>query len=481
MIIFIFLRTVISVYMANNVITPIYEAKVKILIEKPEETKDPFAEELNVAIEGEGSNDIKTQGEIIKSNPIIEEVVKRLKLEEREIPLTFTELCLDFIKSLLPTKSSTQKEDEKKDVFRKVVNNLKNNLKIESIKSTNIITISVIDSDDKMAAKIANTIVQVYIDQSLEIKSTEARNTYNFVTEQLKIMDSKLKSCEEAIKNFKEREGIISLSAEVETKVTNLSKFEADYYELQAQKKELQESYENFKKQLKLQDEKIISATTISENSIVKSLKADLTSLEISLPTLLEKYGKNHPKIMEVKSKINEVTSRLKDEVEKVINQEMLTLNPIHENIKEKLIIYESEINAFDAKGKALLTIIDRLKSGVENLAAKELILARLTRDLSFTEEIYNILLQKQQESLIEEAIKIANIRIVEPALVPKKPITPNKDMNLFIGILVSLMFGITFAFILEYLNHSFKTEKDIEEYLKLPVLGLIPKKKIRS
>jgi polysaccharide chain length determinant protein (PEP-CTERM system associated) len=486
MIILIFLITVIVVFIGNNITRPTYVAMVKVLIEGPKGVEVPFAEELDVGVGR--SNMIKTQTQIIKSNPIIEEVVRRLKLDERQIAPTLVELCIDSIKSFIkeiimwPLKFLPKKESDEEEIisshFRKVVEKVKGTIQIVPIKATDIIIVGVKDHNPYMAAKIANTIVQVYIDQSLDIKSSEARNAYYFITEQLKIMKAKLKKFEDALKNFKEKEGIISLPAEVESKVASLASFEAEYYTLQAQKKQLKTSCENLREEFKLQEEKIISSTTISENPIVKTLKANLTSLEVELPTLLKKYGKNHPKVMEVKSKINEVTSRLRSEVEKVISHEISTINPIHENIKQKLITLETDINALDAKEKALITTIDEYKSKLENLAEKELILARLTREVTSTEKMYNILLEKQQEAMISEAIKIGNIRVVEPALVPTKPISPNKSRNLLIGVLVSLMVGVTLAFILEYLDHSFKTPEEIEEYLKLPVLGLIPKKK---
>ncbi len=480
MIILIFLITVITVFIATSVQIPTYMAVVKVLIEGPKGIETPFSEELSEVSLQRGTNILKTQSEIIKSNPIIEEVVRRLKLDERKTPPSFSEQCLtsmsSFIKNLLPMNH--KEEEISLSHFQKVVERVKSIVQIKPVGTTDIIAVGVTDYDPNMTAKIANTIIQVYIDQSLDIKSSEARNTYYFITEQLKTMKPKLNEFEDALKNFKEKEGIISLPSEVQSKVSSLSSFEAEYYKLQAEKKELKTSCEELRDKIKLQEEEIISSTTISESPIVKNLKLDLTSLEISLPTLLKKYGNSHPKVMEVKSKIDEVTSKLRTEVEKAISSEVATLNPIHENIKEKLITLETQINASDAKEKALITIIDGYKTKLENLAEKELILERLTREVTSTEKMYNILLEKQQEALIAEAIKIGNIRVVEPALVPVKPISPSKSQNLLIGTLISLMVGITLAFILEYLDHSFKTPEDIEESLKLSVLGLIPKKR---
>ncbi|MEW6620654.1 MAG: GumC family protein [bacterium] len=483
MIILIFLFTIIMVIIGNNLQRPTYLSIVKVLIEGPKGVEVPFSEELSEVSLARGSDVLKTQSEIIKSNPIIEETVRRLNLDKRRITPTFSEKCINSIKSsikkIIPGHLLPEKDrGEGLSHFRIVVNKVKESVQIVPIKTTDIIMVGVTDHNAKMSAKIANTIVQVYIDQSLDIKSSEARNAYYFITEQLKTMESKLKKYEDNLKQFKEQEGIMSLPTEVQSKVASIANFEAEYYKLQANKKELNENYRNLKEKFKLQDEKIISSTTISENPIVKDLKAELTSLEIKLPTLLKKYGKTHPKVREVESEIKEVTARIKSEVEKVISQEVSTLNPIHENIKEKIIMFETEINALESKGNALITTINEYKSKLEGLAEKEMVLAMLTREVESTEKMYNILLEKQQESMISEAIKIGNIRIIEPALVPLLPIKPTKTRNLLIGALCSIMVGITLAFILEYINHSFKTPEDAEGYLKLPVLGLIPMKK---
>ncbi|MFH1563002.1 MAG: GumC family protein [Nitrospirota bacterium] len=490
MIILIFLTTVITVFIANNIVRPSYVSMAKVLIEGSKGITAPFTEELGDVALQRGTDVLKTQIEIIKSNPVIEEVVRRLKLDKRKITPTLSQKLITSIESsaqkilMLPMELFPGKAKKEIKIpishFRMVVEDVKTVIHIEPIKATDIIMVGVVDNDPYMAAKIANTVVQVYIDQSLDIKGSEARNSYYFITEQLKLMKSKLKNFEDALKNFKEQEGIISLSADVASQVSSLSSFEAEYYRLQAEKKELQEGCDNLRKKFKLQDKKIISSTTISDNPIVQNLKANITSLEVELPTLLKKYGKTHPKIMEVKSRIKEATSKLKTEVEKVVSSEVSTLNPIHENIKEKLIASETQINALEAKGNALVTTIDKYKSRLEDLAEKEMMLGQLSREVVSTEKMYNILLEKQQEAMISEAIKIGNIRVVEPALVPVEPISPRKTRNLLIGVLCSLMVGLTLAFILEYLNHSFKTPEDIEEYLKLPVLGLIPKKKNR-
>ena len=64
----------------------------------------------------------------------------------------------------------------------------------------------------------------------------------------------------------------------------------------------------------------------------------------------------------------------------------------------------------------------------------------------------------------------------MDRAIVPINPISPNKKLNLAIAFFLGLMISVGIVFLLEYLDSTIKTESDVEKYLDLPVLGVIPK-----
>ena len=105
-----------------------------------------------------------------------------------------------------------------------------------------------------------------------------------------------------------------------------------------------------------------------------------------------------------------------------------------------------------------------------------ELLLAQLERDVRVSENIYLILLEKYQESRINEVMEFGNIIIIDKALPPDEPIKPRKMLNLAIGGILGLMFGTLLIFFLEYMDNSIKNTEDVENILQLPVLGVIPK-----
>ncbi|MBM0065889.1 YveK family protein [Alkalicoccobacillus gibsonii] len=79
-------------------------------------------------------------------------------------------------------------------------------------------------------------------------------------------------------------------------------------------------------------------------------------------------------------------------------------------------------------------------------------------------------------EAEIPEIMNVDNVNILSPATVGDdiKPISPNPLANILISAVVGLVFGIGLAFLLEFLDTTIKTEKDLEDALDLPVLGAI-------
>lgn len=75
----------------------------------------------------------------------------------------------------------------------------------------------------------------------------------------------------------------------------------------------------------------------------------------------------------------------------------------------------------------------------------------------------------------VKETMKIDNVQIIDRAVVPENPVSPRKLLNMAIGAVLGFMAGVFLTFLLEYLDNTIKTPKDVERVLNLPVLGTIP------
>ena len=92
--------------------------------------------------------------------------------------------------------------------------------------------------------------------------------------------------------------------------------------------------------------------------------------------------------------------------------------------------------------------------------------------------ETYNII-SSVSDSFISTAIKFtpgANIQLLNKPKLPTKPVKPDKRLNIAIAFFIGLLISIILAYILEYMDDTIKEEHDVEKYLKLPVIGTIPR-----
>ncbi|MBA3053148.1 MAG: polysaccharide biosynthesis tyrosine autokinase [Candidatus Omnitrophota bacterium] len=136
--------------------------------------------------------------------------------------------------------------------------------------------------------------------------------------------------------------------------------------------------------------------------------------------------------------------------------------NPLLQRLKGDLISLQVKLASLSTKYKDNYPEIIGLKKAVDIMKEK------------IREETLNIISSIKSE--LEGKLTVNNIRVIDTAETPKKPILPNKRKNLLLGSFSGLALGILAAFLLEFLDNSIKTKDDIEHYLSVPFLGYIPR-----
>lgn len=93
---------------------------------------------------------------------------------------------------------------------------------------------------------------------------------------------------------------------------------------------------------------------------------------------------------------------------------------------------------------------------------------------------IANTMAQEFSKAVIEIK-KVDSVSIIDTAVIPNKPIKPNKTLNVLIAFVVGLMASVGLIFLLEYMDNTVKTSSDVEKLLGIPVLGIIPDYEMRK
>lgn len=440
--------------------TPTYEAQCMVIVDSQSRVErtlfdvGPFSQQVTM---------INNQVQILKSRLLAEKVISSL-----------LESGLQDSLSLFRVENP---EDLHVGYRRYFARHLQEELSIEPVRDTDVIKIKVKAPSPQEAAFLANKVAEVYQNLDREFSRGEISQVVTFLRDQLQKKEESLRAAEEALRKFQQDEGIVALSQETQEMVKQLVEFESLYQEAVTDRKTYEKRLEYLKSQL---------------GELRRTLETDLA--DISHPLILElrqKIAESEAKLVNFKAqgipesypdfkKENERLASLKRTLTEETKKVLLARYPVHDPLKpyqeilEKIITAETEVEALQAKEDALKKIVDQHLLKLDTLPEKSLKLARLERAKKLNENLYMMMKEKYEESRITRAGQIGKIRIVDPAVPPEFPISPKKKLNLILATLVGLGLGIGVVFFLEYLDNSVRTVEDVER-LQLPLLGSIP------
>jgi len=185
--------------------------------------------------------------------------------------------------------------------------------------------------------------------------------------------------------------------------------------------------------------------------ALIARLNQKLVDLNTDRAALLINYTPKHPQVAELDAKILSV----KQEMIRELEAKLRTMTERENSIKES---------------------IARFKERYITLPKAALQLASLEREVKVNGDLYANLKQKHQEFLIRGAERIEEVSIIEPAVTPGSPKNaPKATLNLMLSSLIGVLLGFVLAFVRESMDTSIGTIEGVEEFLKVPVLGVIP------
>lgn len=348
------------------------------------------------------------------------------------------------------------------------------------IKNTYLVLLKAKSQSPELAARIANTLAREYINYSLATIREAARGSKEFIESQISTFGEELNKAEEQLREFKEKTGIFLLDESAKEIITSLAQYEVAKEQAVVELYEMESSIDNLEEELS-KDEATYGAykrmalfPTISNSPIIVSLKEKLRELEVKRQELLRGDEKSL-ELTEVENKIKETEIAIESTTQKIVLAGPSVSDPIFQSIIHQIITNQTRAIALQSRIDALNHIIARQNYRLKQLPEAEVQLAQLERQKMANEEIYTMLLGKLEESKIAESMQISEARIIDVAMIPDHPVSPKPRQNTVIGFVFGLLVGVGLALLLEQLDTSIKSSKEIEELTGLSVLATIP------
>lgn len=405
---------------------PIYQATAVVKFERTTTLVGLLVETISVS----SGDNLATQAAIVRSFPVLERAAKALRL----IP---ADLDSEAIK--------------RNPRYVQLLSDLRAHVTAAPEENTTLINITVTSPDASQAARSANAVAQAYREENVLTRNRQIRDARRFIEEQLAEVAGRLRKAEDGIRALKERWGFVSLSEETSAILARLNTLEAEHEKV----RQIQQETAN---QIKaLQDPRVVAGQvpprifTDAGDPTIAKLNSSLLDMGVERENLLATLTPRHPRIQELNARI--ATAR--------------------ENLVGELRL---KVQTFEGRAADLARQIQRLRQEQRALPDVSWQYAQLQRDMTVNENLLSQLRSKLQEVQIKEKEQVEEVSLVRPATEPTQPTNPPQTTNKgIVGLLIGLTIGLVLAFVLESMDTSIGTIQDVESYLELPVLGLIP------
>jgi len=357
-------------------------------------------------------------------------------------------------------------EVEVKDIDREVTG-LLSGIAVKSIPDVNMVELIITGRDPEKIKIFANTLADEYVTQSLEDKRLQASSTRRFIEEQLERIRKNLDETGRELMDFKREEGIIDISTETNRRISIMSSLENKILEetidRQIKRRELNELRRRAEKLGSVPSDaggnSDVDFSFFAEETKIRAIDDRIMNLQNERTKLMVTHTSGHPEVRKIDGEIARLNDEMALELDRILEEG---------NLATEVSLADGNIDYLDGTYNDYYNYLS-------DIPEKELELNRLTRKYQVNESIYFSLMEKLQEAQIRESMENADIRVIDYAITPRKPTSPNHIKNISIGLALGLILGLGLVFILEFADTTLSTVEEVEKLYHYPVVGVIP------
>jgi len=447
--------------------SPVYESTSLVLIDM-KGTKGSMA--FSPDITGAATlNKITNELEILKSNSMARAVAQKL-LEMKTLPPNN--------KTPIPIIESPGEADSSMIIGspEQIMERLAKVIDFAPIRESDIIKISARSTNASEAALLANVYAESYVDRNLTTSRTRSRAVREFLQGQGESKKKALDTTETALQSYMHSSGTVSLDEETKRVVEQLSQLEASRDAIQVEMSSREKTLTSYREELARQEPAVARSIGESNDSYVRLLQEELAKLEVQRDVMIAQNPQMTGQKLYV-DKLEETDRQIASLKEKLYSRTTEFMKSLVPSLpgegsaaflaqtKQKIIEQQIELGGLSARERALTSVIAEYEKQFNLIPKKSMDLARLQRSRLSNEKLYLLIEEKYNEAAITEKSEFGYLDIIDPAIVPIKPVSPKVGQNLILAVLVGLGLGAVFVRTRERLIVRVRTPEDLKRF----------------
>lgn len=458
----------LTAILATFFIQPVYESSTSILIDESNILPPSVQRGLESrTYRRQSTADIRNaMSNQIKSTKYIRSLIAKL-----DIPLP------EWIRASAASKAAALSGVSEAELAENLlVQTIREQIEV-GMSGSNIISISVQSALPVMSHKMTLTLAEIFLEESLAKDLAGIQGSISFTEEQLAVYREKLYNAQNKLKRFRQK--MIAASVDEDTTTLNYN-LNAIFSAVEAIDIDVSEA-ENEKSDIELiLRVNGIEPTTITLPENIKKQKNHLMNTIPRLAELLGRYSWRDAKVVALNQETKDIITSIETEIQLHVDKIYVSIAPESVSDLSRYLILETNIEFMRTKISAMQKSVGKIKSRLSRDPAVEVSMDRLQSEVDRYRELYQLFVQHSQFAAIDQSAKKvesqSKFMIVQPAVMPLGPISPNRNQMLIFGVIMGIMIGGGVIFILMMLDDSFKRVEDVEEYLNLSVISTIPR-----
>ncbi len=439
--------------------TPIYRASVLVELQK-DGTQVVQVGGVQPGDGGFGGWDpefLQTQYRLIQSRSLAERVANELNLDQATLDSLSQPGWFGRMFSLLQPKSrqdakqqaATTRQDAQ-DQLASAASFVRAGLSVEPVRDSRLVRIHYDSTVPGFSVRVANAVAEGFIASGMERRFGATSYAKTYLEDQLKLTKAKLEDSERKLVEFAQKENLVNTGESGQSLASqNLTQLNAALAAAQDQRIRAQARWQ--------QASSGAMPADMIGNSNIRALQSQKALLQGTYQLKLQTFKPDYPEMLQLKGQL--------DELDRQIAQES-------RGVRASV---QAEYSAAATQERMLMGQIASLRTQALDVDGRSIQYNILKREADTNRQIYDSLLQRFKEVGVAGGVRANNVSIIDRAQNAWR-VKPDLFTNVFLGLLLGLMLGVLVALLMEFLDDTIKTPLDVEQKLKLAVLGVIPK-----
>jgi len=439
-------------------LTPQYRATALVMLDTRKTKVTNTADVLGGLSADLGA--IQTEIEVLQSANLLGRVVDKLHLESdpefgapNPTPLMgLLSNIRDSIADWWPVENRQGPIDGRRE---KAIEQLSRALVIQPRGRSYVIAVSVDAAEPKRAKQIVDAVTDFYIVDQLNAKFDATKRATEWLDDRLGELRRTVEAADRAAAEFRKESGL-TLGKDSTIMSQSLSELNSQLIQARAQRADRESRL--IALQRAQRDPALLGGITeVLSNTLIGALRAQEAEVGRRVGDLNQRYGENHPRLLQARAELGQIQGRIGAEVAKIISS------------------VQGDAEAARAKEMQLQAQVDQMQNQAGGQGQNEMTLRQLEREAETSRAVYEDFLKRFKELREQQDIQQPDARVLSAAVIPTTPSFPR-----YVPILAgALVFGIGLGFVvimlIERLDGGFRSSEQLETLTGRPTIGMVP------